>query len=227
MAEGNGSDISPLKGNGSTSHVGAAAKIGFVAIGLIIGVLLGIAGTILLQNHNPKDKQTDSEVLAASVVFERIQSQNELVSASQKYNIVEKVGNVSKIPFTDIPIPWTENSYWYRYVGTLKVGVDLSKASFNESGNTLTIKLPQPSFSSNTPDRELSGVLEENNNIFNPIHIEDVDHFLAQCQQVGEENAVEDGIMDEARNNAEEDIRAMFNAAFGDAYKVEFVWEEA
>ena len=64
-------------------------------------------------------------------------------------------------------------------------------------------------------------------NIFNPIHIEDVDYFLAQCQQVGEVNAVEDGIMDEARSNAEEDIRAMFNAAFGDAYKVEFVWEEA
>lgn len=212
--------------NKSANRTGFAVKLGCGAIGLILGVVIGVVFAFAIQNHNPKDEQTDSEILAASVVFERIQSQNELVSASQKYNIVEKVGNVNTIPFTDFPIPWTQNSYWYRYVGTLKVSVDLSKAEYNEDGHTLTIKLPQPSISSNTPDREQSGVLEENNNIFNPIHLEDVDHFLAQCQQVGEEIAIEGGIIDEARKNAEDDIRAMFNAALGDEYEVIFVWAE-
>ena len=87
--------------------------------------------------------------------------------------------------------------------------------------------MPQPGFSSNTPDREQSGVLEENNNILNPIRLEDVDAFLDQCQQVGEDKAREDGIMDEARKNAEDNIRSMFNAAFGDRYNIEFVWKEA
>lgn len=206
---------------------GFALKVGYAVIGVVIGLVLGVFGLLFVQNYNPKDEQSASEMLAASVVFDRIVAQNKLVTASQTYCIVEKVGNSSMIPFTDIPIPFTDNSFWYRYAGTIETCVDLETASFEQNGSVLVITLDEPFINSNTPDMERSGVLEENNNLLNPIHIEDVDAFRAQCVEASEREALEGGLLEEARNNAEKDIKGMFSAAYGDQYEVRIEWRAA
>lgn len=195
-------------------------KVGLIC--LAAGLILGIVGTIFVQNFNPKDEHT----LSPSVVFYRIVPQNELVSASQDYSIVGKVPNAASF-FGLFDLPFTENSFWYRYVGKIKAGVNLETAEIGTFGNTITITLDQPHIISNTPDMEKSGVLEENNNNLNPIHIEDVDAFRAKCAEDSEKNAIEGGLMDEARANAEEDIRNIFTGAFGDEYTISFVWRDA
>lgn len=207
----------------ATGKTGIMGKAKFIIIGLIIGLLLGIAGTIFIQNHNPKDQYT----LTPSVVFERVVQKNELVSASQNYNITDKAtGNNVKL-FDAIDIPFTGNSFWYRYVGTIKAGVDLSTAEFSQNGTTITISLDQPYIISNTPDMDKSGVLEENNNILNPIHIEDVDKFQRACVEQSEATALEGDLMDEARANAAQDIQDMFNAALGSEYTIDIQWRDA
>ena len=200
------------------------AKFGLIAIGLILGAVLGVAGVLLFQEYNPPDEPQEANILEASVVFERIQSENELVCNSQRYNITEKAGDSNILPIIDLPIPFTENSFWYRYVGEIKVAVSLETASFEQNDKTITISLDSPYISSNTPDRNSSGVLEENNNLLNPIHIEDIDAFLNQCIQKSEEEAVANGILDEAKSFAERDIKGMFNAALGDEYTIEIQW---
>lgn len=202
-------------------------NVGYIAIGIVVGLVLGIGGALFFQNYNPKDEKTGPDVLAASVVFDRIVTQDKLVSASQAYNIVEKAGTSGTIPFTDIPIPFTDNSFWYRYSGVLEAAVDLKTATFEQKDSTLVITLDNPFISSNTPDMDKSGVLEENNNILNPIHVEDIDAFQAQCLKTSEEEAVNGGLLDEARTNAEQDIRSMFYAAYGDSYSIEFVWRDS
>lgn len=201
-------------------EIGKKAKV--ACIGLIIGLVLGIAGTVFVQNFNPEDDRQ----LTASVVFDRIVAKSELVSASQSYSITDKSGDSATF-FELFDIPFTDNSFWYRYVGTIKAGVDLEKADFSQNGDVITVTLDQPYIISNTPDMEKSGVLEERNNIFNPIHVEDVDAFQRFCIEQSESSVMEGGLMDEARTNAEADIRDMFNAALGDAYQVEFIWRDA
>ena len=202
---------------------GIMGKVKFISIGLIVGLVLGIVGTIFIQNHNPIDQRQ----LTPSVVFERVVQKNELVSASQNYNITEKsTGNNVKL-FDAIDIPFTGNSFWYRYVGTIKAGVDLGSAEFAQNGNTVTISLDQPYIISNTPDMDKSGVLEEYNNILNPIHIEDVDAFQRACIEQSEASALEGDLMDEARTNAVQDIQDMFNAALGNAYTIDVQWRNA
>ena len=203
-----------------------AALFGYAVIAFVIGLVVGIAGVTLLNNHNPKDETTAPDVLAASVVFERVVSQNEMACASQTYNIVEKAGSVNTIPFTDIPIPFTQNSFWYRYTGTIKAAVNLAEASYVQEGSRVIITLPQPHISSNTPDMQKSGVLEENNNVLNPIRIEDVDAFTRQCIETSETEVLEGNLMGEARANAEANMRGLFYAAVGDAYQIEFEWQE-
>lgn len=197
-------------------------KLKFALIGALIGLVLGIIGTVFFQNYAPhEDRQ-----ITASVVFDRIVSRNELVGASQNYSIVEKATDTNTF-FNLFDIPFTQNSFWYRYNGTIKAGVDMSNAGFHQTGDTITVELDQPYIISNTPDMETSGVLEENNNILNPIHIEDVDEFQRLCIQQSEQNVLEGGLMEETRDNVEQDIRDMFNAALGGSYSVEFVWRQS
>ncbi len=198
-----------------------ASKVKYAAIGAVAGLVLGIGGTVFVQNFNPADEKQ----LSASVVFDRIVEKNELVSASQSYNITDKASDVNTF-FDLFDIPFTENSFWYRYVGTIKAGVDLDNAEFAQQGNVIKVTLDQPFIISNTPDMEASGVLEENNNILNPIHVEDVDEFQSLCVELSQQSVLDGGLMDEARKNAEQDIRDMFNAALGSDYPVEFEWRE-
>ncbi|WP_305297212.1 DUF4230 domain-containing protein [Parvibacter caecicola] len=190
-----------------------------VVVSLLVGILLGVGSVFFLQNYNPRDDKS----LAPSVVFARIQSQNELVAASQDYCIVDKVTDKAKF-FDLFDLPWTENSFWYRYQGTIKVGVNLEKAEFSEQGGAVSVKLDQPYIISNTPDMEQSGVLEERNNIFNNIDVADIDEFQRQCIETSEAQALDNDLLQTARENAEANIRGMFQAALGEDVQVNIVW---
>lgn len=211
-------DSTPQKQKGSF-----AAKFKIWLFGVAMGAVLSTVGFVFLQHYRPPQPTQ----LQPSVVFERVVEQNELVSASQRYNITEKSKDKGKvIPFTDIAIPLTDNSFWYRFVGTIKASVNLQTAKFKLKGNTITVTLDQPTISSNTPDMKESHVLEENNNVFNPIDIEQVDKFREKCVETSEQQAIKGGLFDEARENAEANITNMFVAAFGDQYEIEFRWNE-
>lgn len=153
--------------------------------------------------------------------MKKTHTKNKLTYVQQKYSITDKVTNTSKL-FDKFDIPLTTNSFWYRYESLIKAGVNLENADFQTSGKTVTVTLDQPYIISNTPDMETTGVLEENNNIFNQIHVKDVDQMQRQCIKVSQEKAIEGGLLDETKTSAEEDIANMLVAALGDDCKVQF-----
>ena len=203
------------------------ARMRLVKVGLVAaaaGVELGAAGTLLLLNWNPKDEPVVDNV---SVVFGRIVEQNELVCASNDYTFVERASDQVRL-FDLIDIPFTDNAFWYRYSGTIKVAVDLNDAEYVQDGKTITVTLSEPYVSSNTPDMDVTGVLEERNNALNPIDVADVDALQRDCVTKSEEYVSADGeLMEEAKTNAEDNITRMFTAALGEDYAVEFVWRGA
>ncbi len=188
----------------------------------IVGLCVGVIGVLFVQNHNPKDEPTIDNV---SVVFERVVQQNELVCASQDYTFVEKASDTNKL-FDLIEIPFSENHFWYRYSGRLKAAVNLEEAEYTRAGKTVTITLPPPYISSNTPDMDVSGVLEESNNLLNPIHVEDVDAFQRDCIAKSEEQAYNGTLFSEARANAADNVGRMFSAALGDEYVIRIEWSD-
>ena len=66
--------------------------------------------------------------------------------------------------------------------------------------------------------------LEENNNILNPIHVEDLDAFMRQCVEKSQSESVNNGLYDETKENIEKNIEGMFQAALGPDTKVTFEW---
>jgi len=197
-----------------------------VFIGLIC-LVIGGAGVLAIQNLSPKNTSDGPKIVEASTIFERIQAQNEMVGASQRYNITEKASNDNTIDtfLGRIHVPFTENSFWYRYVGTIKAGINLKDASFSKKDDgTIVASLPAPYIISNTPDMNKSQVLEENNNILNPIHVEDLDAFMRQCVEKSQSESVNNGLYDETKENIEKNIEGMFQAALGPDTKVTFEW---
>ena len=120
-----------------------------LALGGVIVAVLFI--TIFNNGKAAGAKETTPNTLSPSVVFERIASQNEMVSASQNYAIVDKVTDTKRF-FDWFDIPFTENSFWYRYVGTIKAGVNLETAEIHTNKKKLTIAMDEPYVISNTPD---------------------------------------------------------------------------
>lgn len=91
----------------------------------------------------------------ASTVFARIVKQNELVAVSQNYTVVDKAEDANQL--FGIDIPFTGNSFWYRYTGTLKAGVNLENATYELADTQITVTLEEPYIISNTPDMEKTG----------------------------------------------------------------------
>lgn len=199
-------------------------RIQFALIGLVIGLVVGIGGVLIVQNVSSVGSGANVQ---PSVVFDRIVAKSELVSTSQQYNITDKSTQPAATFFDLFDIPFTDTSFWYRYVGTIKAGVDLDRAEFAQDGSVITVTLDQPFIISNTPNMEESGVMEENNNLFAKIPLSEVDEFQRQCIAQSESGVIDGGLMDEARSNAEQDITDMFTAALGDAYDIQFVWRES
>lgn len=207
----------------SSVSVRFSRRVKFLLAGLLVGVIVGILGTLAIQNFNPEDPVDQTENV--SIVFERIVERNELVSVSQDYSIVEKSTDVDRL-FDIIENPLTVNSFWYRYVGTIKAGVDMEQAAIESRGATVIVTLPEPKILSNTPNMEQSGVLEEHNNVFNAIDVADVDAMQRECVERSEENALAGGLLEEARVEAENNIRDVLLAAMGEDYVIEFNWIE-
>lgn len=198
----------------------------------IAGIVLGAAvcAIVAFNLFRPVQKvKYEVEQLSPSTVFERIVAQNEMVSASQSYNIVDKVTDTQRF-FDLVDIPWTTKSFWYRYTGTIKAGVNLQTAEYAQDPDDsthITVTLDSPYIVSNEPNMDKSGCLEENNNVLNPIHVEDVDAFQAQCKERSQAEVVDGGLFEEAKNNAETNIHGMFQAALGEECTIDFVYRDA
>lgn len=207
------------RANRRSGHV-----IKFAFIALLIGILVGVIGTIALQGHLPfQAGQKEHDV---SVVFGRVMSQNELVTASQDYMVTDKTTDRNEI--AGFVIPFSETDIWYRCAGTIKVAVDLSKAELvSVDGNTIKIRLEEPYISSNTPDLEKSGTIATYESILNPTHPKDVDEAQRTISEKLIEAAKEGDIFDRAKENAKNDLSRLFSVALDDNYTVEIEWKPA
>lgn len=224
------SEERPAQRRGLSQRFAARLKrLKVATICVVVGVALGIAGTLYVQsNTEPEVEEASPEPDKVSVVFDRVVAQNELTVASRRYTEVDKVTDSNKL--FDLPLPFTENSFWYRSVGTVKVSVDLSKAEFalGGEGSEIVLRLQNPQITSNTPDMDESGVLEERNNVLNPIHIEDVDAYRASVQErINNAARADNELMDAAKSNAQANIDNLFKVALGEDYHVTIEWVES
>ena len=91
-------------------------------------------------------------------------------------------------------------------------------------GETIIIRLPEVEITGIEIDNDSFEKLDESNNIFNPITVEDLNKAQKNLKEEMYQRALEKGILDMAKSNAEEVLKGMLSGANGD-YDIKFEWQ--
>ena len=201
---------------------GVAIKIiSIIALIALIGVgIMGLGNHIKSKIMGLDKHETTNSV---QVVKEKLKETAELNTGS--YLCTDVVTRADSREFKDWKIPFTEKSFIISYDGTVKAGIkDLTKAEVTQNKENVVVKLPEVEITSAEIDNDSFKVLDESNNIFNPINVEDVNDAQKELKKEMEERAVEKGVLDLAKNNAEELIAEMLKSPIGD-YDIKIEWQ--
>ena len=123
-------------------------------------------------------------------------------------------------------VPGTQSNYVYSYDGTIKAGIDFSEIQLEEDPENKTITVTFPEF------RILSTEINDNSfklyndgaNLFTSLKLEDVDKSNAELKQAARDSAIKNGILENARANAEVLIRGFLAGMYDlSVYNVVFL----
>lgn len=109
-----------------------------------------------------------------------------------------------------INIPFTQSKYIYSYDIVIKAGLDFTGITWSEQGDTIRITLPEIKILSSEIDLDSLKVYHEDESIFQKITLEDNNAALASLKTRAEEDAIANGLLEEARDNAEQILTAFF-----------------
>ena len=122
----------------------------------------------------------------------------------------------------------TKKSFVQKWDGSIKAGVKLEDISVHVSGNVITITLPRAEILSYEIDYGSVEVLDEKNNVFNPISVEDKAKFDEETAEEMKARAIANGLLDKAQENAENIIASFLLASVENIqdYTIEFIIAE-
>lgn len=103
-----------------------------------------------------------------------------------------------------VPIPFTQNKYIFSYDGVIKAGIDFSQIELvvDETEHIITVRLPEAIILSSEIDENSIRVYDETKNIFNPLKLDDFNMSLKALKTESQENAIANGLLDNATANA-------------------------
>lgn len=164
-------------------------------------------------------------VITNSLVSDRLTALQELVTTEYIYTNSGKYENRNQITIIgqDIGIPFTAKRFIVAYDGRIKVGMDLSKASIdvNEDARTITVTLPGSQIVSHETFEDTLVVLDETNNVFNPISIENYNEFVSGQKSDMEQKAIDRGVLANADAEARRIVQSFLSLIPGmDTYKL-------
>ena len=122
-----------------------------------------------------------------------------------------------------LTIPFTESKYIYSYDIEIKAGFDFKEIEWEENGNTIEVRLPEAEILSSEIDLDSFKIYHEDESIFREITMEENNEALKPMQQKAEEDAIANGLLENARSNAETILTSFFGNVYDlDEYEIVF-----
>ena len=123
-----------------------------------------------------------------------------------------------------LTIPFTQSKYVYSYDVVIKAGLDFGDIDWTVGEDTITVRLPEIRILSSEIDLDSFRVYVENESIFRRISLEENNEAMKALQASAEENAVANGLLDNARANAETILTGFFAGEYDlSQYTLRFV----
>lgn len=99
-------------------------------------------------------------------------------------------------------------------------------AEVAQEADTVIVTLPKVEITSVEIDNDSFQKLEEPENVFNPITSDFMNDAQKELKELVEERAIEKGLLDLAKTNAEKILKELLESPDGE-YTVEIQWKEA
>lgn len=161
----------------------------------ITTVILAIS-LLIIGSNREKEYGYDS-----STVMSRISHIQEL--ALVKHNYTGVIGFKDYKRILNINIPLTDKYFLLKYNGYLKAGVDFSRVKINVLGDSIVhVSIPKPDILDTVIDESSVQIYNESENAFNPIKISDYNEALVREKNVMIRDAVNQGILTDATEQA-------------------------
>ena len=159
------------------------------------------------------------------IIYSEIKSISEL--ATMEYLFTDAAEFTDSKQIKSWNIPFTEKSFILKWDGVIKAGVklDLVTIDVNQDEKKITVSVPTAEILSYQIDTDSVEVLDEKDNIFNKISVDDKIKFDAATEEAMKQRAIENGLLEKAQANAEEILLRLLqaNPAIGTEYTIEFV----
>lgn len=141
-------------------------------------------------------------VISGETIKMAMRNIGKLTTAEYTFTHVEKVDSQKEI--NGFKIPFTKNSFIYSYDGVVTAGIDFTKIDIKkeDSKKKISVILPKVEIHSSDLDEKSFMLYDQDNNIFNPITVEDVADSFKHLKETEEEKAIEKGLLKKAEKNA-------------------------
>ena len=164
-------------------------------------------------------------VITDSLISEQLNALRELVTTEYLYTNSGKYENQNQITIIgkDINIPFTGKRFIVAYDGRIQAGIDIGQAQIDidEDARAITIALPKSEIISHETFEDTLVVLDETNNVFNPISIENYNEFVSAQKDSMEEKAIERGLLTNADAEAKRMVQSFLSQIPGiDTYQL-------
>ncbi len=182
-------------------------------LGILVVILLAAAVALGAKTVLSADGRT------ARLGFEDI---GELATQSAYCTEVE-VTEASRELF-GVTIPFTQSKYIYSYDVVIKAGLDFTDVSWSQQDGTIRVTLPEIRVLSNEIDLDSLKVYHEDESLFRNITLEENNAALADLKARAEQDAIGNGLLEEARDNAQQILTAFFANQYDlTEYRLEFM----
>lgn len=176
-----------------------------------------IVAELEAENKELKDSAVRLEVvtkeISIDVINSEIKSIGELATVEYLYTDSGKFEDAKKMFGKELPFSFTTKYFIAKWDGCIKAGVDITKvtAEENKEKKEIIVHIPKAEILSHEIDSSSIETLDEKDGLFNPVKVEDVRIFDAECKAAMEERAIDSGLLDKAFESAKQIISALIN----------------
>lgn len=180
------------------------SKINITTIFFIATTLVLAAILLISKTRGSEENEYDSTTILNKIVH--IQ---ELALVKYNYSGVIAFKDFKKI--LNINVPLTEKYFLLKYNGNINAGVDFSKIKVDVKGESVRVSIPKAKILNTTIDENSVKIYDESENAFNPIKISDYNSSLVEEKNKMTQDAVSQGILKEANEQAKLAITSLLN----------------
>lgn len=120
-------------------------------------------------------------------------------------------------------IPFTHSKYIYSYDVIIKAGFDFSEITWELTNNSIEVNLPEAQVLSCDIDMESFKIYHEEESIYRQISLEENNDALKSLKQTAQDNAIANGLLDNARSNVEIILTGFFSSVYNlEEYEINF-----